>query len=396
MAIYNNLESIRRLSTSSLTSIVDITNLNFKSLSDANLEFLNNIQYDEATNSFQVYTGSFDFVNINDTLSLNLDGVPTFTINSLGDAVGQTIHVQIAETKRIRMIDFNDWPDVGVPGEIVYTGIQNQKPEFGEDFIGYLQGRGWVSLTDINPISVLTFNVLTETSPPVPACPSPDTGILWVGPPGYATATVPTTQTIYYTDENCDIFDLTVGTGGGGGNAIDVYSEGLPAVTAIATLNIKGPNAIVVDAGGNQADITIGTKTTIGVSETLIIPADYQYLVYGSFGVYGTIYNYGEIVILNGNLNLFTGGLIVVPGTIKEVNVSTGDSMRVVIKNFSTLAGVSVTLNHALGTKDFVFVARDGDTYIEVDLVHLDTNNVQITPTGNVSSGVVIFQAKLP
>lgn len=216
MSVYKSLKAVRKLSNSSLTSIIDITNLNFADLSSGTLEFLNNIQYNETTNSFQAFTGTFDFVDITDTLSLKLDGIPTFTIDSLGRANGQELLVKVAETKRLRLTDFNDWPDVGVPGEIIYTGIQNQKPQFGEDFIGYLQSRGWVSLTEPGTASYVTLYELMG-SPPVPPCPAPNTGILWVGPPGYATASIPTTQTIYYTDENCDIYDLTLG-GGGGGN----------------------------------------------------------------------------------------------------------------------------------------------------------------------------------
>ena len=216
MPIYNKLSAVRKLSNSSLTSIIDITNLNFADLSSATLEFLNKINYNETTNSFSAYTGDFDFVNVADKFSLKLDGIPTFTIDSLGRAEGQEILVKVAETKRLRLTDFNDWPDVGVPGEIIYTGIQNQRPEFGEDFIGYLQSKGWVSLTEPGTASFITLYELMG-SPPVPACPSPNTGILWIGPPGYATASVPTTQTIYYTDENCEVYDLTLGTGGSGG-----------------------------------------------------------------------------------------------------------------------------------------------------------------------------------
>jgi hypothetical protein len=216
MSVYNKLSTVRKLSNSSLTSIIDITNLNFADLSSAILEFLKNIEYNETTNSFSVYSGDFDFVNIADKFSLKLDGIPTFTIDSLGRAEGQELLVKVAETKRLRLTDFNDWPDVGVPGEIIYTGIQNQRPEFGEDFIGYLQSKGWVSLTEPGTVSFITLYELMG-SPPVPACPSPNTGILWIGPPGYATASVPTTQTIYYTDENCEVYDLTIGAGGSQG-----------------------------------------------------------------------------------------------------------------------------------------------------------------------------------
>lgn len=78
MSIYTKLSSTRQLTTSSLTSIVDITNLNFRSLSSATLDFLNNIQYEETTNSFTLNSGVFQFVDIEDTLSLKTDGITTF------------------------------------------------------------------------------------------------------------------------------------------------------------------------------------------------------------------------------------------------------------------------------------------------------------------------------
>jgi hypothetical protein len=147
MAIYNNLETIRRLTNASLTSLIDVTNLNFKSLSDANLEFLNNINYDEIANSFSVYEGTFDLLNVNTTFTVFESGTPTFTIQSDGSATGKNLLVEVSETQRQRFTDFPNYPAVGVPGEIVYTGVAGLDPVFGEDFIGYLQSQGWVSLT---------------------------------------------------------------------------------------------------------------------------------------------------------------------------------------------------------------------------------------------------------
>jgi hypothetical protein len=147
MAVYNNLQTIRRLTNASLTSLIDVTNLNFKSLSDANLEFLNNISYDEVTNSIAVYTGEFEFANITNKLQVLQSSVPMFTIESSGNATGKSLLVEVAETQRQRFTDFPAYPAVGVPGEIVYTGVAGLDPVFGEDFIGYLQSKGWVSLT---------------------------------------------------------------------------------------------------------------------------------------------------------------------------------------------------------------------------------------------------------
>jgi hypothetical protein len=219
MSIYNNLNDIRRLTNSSLTSIIDVTNLNFNSLSDANLEFLSNIQYNETTNSFSLYSGTFEFANITNKLTVSLDGVDTFIIDASGKANGQELLVKVAETKRLRLTDFNDWPSNGVPGEIIYTGIQNQQPEFGEDFIGYLQGRGWVSLTQGGGGGLVDgYITLTELvgSPGTPPTPALNNGVVWVGPAGLQNAYTPTSQTVYYTDENGDIFDLTWATGAQG------------------------------------------------------------------------------------------------------------------------------------------------------------------------------------
>lgn len=148
MAIYNNLQTIRRLTNASLTSLIDVTNLNFKSLSDANLEFLNNISYDEVTNSFSVYEGTFGIANVTNTFNVLESGIPTFTIQSDGSATGKNLLVEVSETKRQRFTDFPDYPASGVPGEIVYTGVAGLDPVFGEDFIGFLQSKGWVSLTE--------------------------------------------------------------------------------------------------------------------------------------------------------------------------------------------------------------------------------------------------------
>jgi len=208
MPIYKKLEGIRKLSNSSLTALVDVTNINFKDLSAATLEFLKNIKYDETLNSANLKTGNFEYVNISDKLSLKLDNIPTFTIDSLGRAEGQELLVKVSESKRHRFTDFNDWPDVGVPGEVIYTGIQNQKPEFGEDFIGYLDTRGWVSLTNLNSsVTQLILDVLSGSPAIAPIVPL-GSGSVWSGPLGLENVFVPTNNTLYYTDVNGDIFDI--------------------------------------------------------------------------------------------------------------------------------------------------------------------------------------------
>ena len=51
MTIYSKLSNVRKLTNSSLNSIIDVSNLNFNDIADATLEFLNNVSYNENTNS---------------------------------------------------------------------------------------------------------------------------------------------------------------------------------------------------------------------------------------------------------------------------------------------------------------------------------------------------------
>lgn len=296
MAVYKNLQTIRRLTNSSLTSLIDVTNLNFKSLSDANLEFLNNISYNETTNSLSLYSGTFELAEITNQLTISQSSIPMFTINSAGNAVGKSILVDVAETKRQRFTDFPAYPAVGVPGEIVYTGVAGLDPIYGEDLIGYFQDRGWVSLTG--------------------------------------------------------------GFGSGG---------------------------------------SVGHKKIIEVGEILNIPADYQYWIYGNFTIEGVVDNYGELVIANGTLIISGAGQInnLGAGIVKLVNLATGTSMQVVVQNFVATALVPLTITHGLGTKDFVYSVRDGDTIVEVDIVHIDDNSFDLNSTGNIPNGKLVLQAKI-
>ena len=486
MPVYSNIKSVRSLTNASLTSIVDITNLNFNSLASGILTFLGNIKYDESLNSISLSEGTFNVVNISDSLNIKLDGITTFSIDSLGRAEGQELLVKVAESQRLRFTDFNDWPDVGVPGEIIYTGIQNQKAEFGEDFIGYLQGRGWVSLTGLGQ----NYITLTQISgsPAIPPIPGPNRGTLWIGPQGFETAYEAATQTVYYTDEYGNIFDilsdfiwlinnddaifklpgkLIIGEVGdekslqyvdgnqqagyvltcdqdgnaswqpiniGGGSSCSyVTVQGFTAnVPLTITHNLNSNNIVIqlIDTSTNEyieayydnyqlntVDITLtqtlptvkviiisgdcdkpsGNKKYIRPGDIITNYADYQYFIYGNLTVEGTFENYGEVVIANGTINLVGPGSYsnLGAGTTTYVNLSTGDNISVDIQNFVAVAGVPLLITHNLGTTDFVYNVYDGTSFVDVALEHIDSNNVQLTSTGNINNGVIVFHAKI-
>jgi hypothetical protein len=48
-----------------------------------------------------------------------------------------------------------------------------------------------------------------------------------------------------------------------------------------------------------------------------------------------------------------------------------------------------------LGTKDFVYSVRDGNTLVDVDVTHIDDNSFDLISTGNITSGVIVLQAKI-
>lgn len=367
MSIYKNLKAIRKLTNSSLTSIIDITNLNFSSLSSGTLEFLNNISYDETANSFSVNKGTFDLIDITDTISLKLDGVPTFTIDSLGRAEGQELLVKVAETQRLRLTDFNDWPTIGVPGEIIYTGVQNQKPEFGEDFIGYLQGKGWVSLTDKGNSYYITLLELSE-SPPIPGCPAPNSGRVWVGPPGYATETVPTTQTLYYTDENCKVFDLTAGGTGSG--------TGAGACSFVMLKNFTANTPEVIPHNLASTNVQVQLIDTVTNEQISAYINNYQ--------------SNSVNITLSQTKNL-----------VKVIVISAdcgGDQFKSVTVNFTSSSGSPTTITHNLGTKNFTFALRDGNAYVgdsNYSLTYLDDDSIEITPSLNITDGYITFNSKI-
>jgi hypothetical protein len=347
MSIYSNLEDIRKLSNASLTSIIDVTNLNFKSIQDANLEFLNNISYDETLNEMTLNRVTSTYVDVTDTFSMLLNGVPTFTINAAGKATGQELLVEVSESKRRRFTDFDNYPAVGVPGEIVYTGIAGLSPAFGEDFIGYLNGQGWVSLTNFNGTSLgagVTMNITTGT-PPTPPVANPGTGILWIGAPGAETVYEPGPSVTYYTDSS--------------GNTYDILSNHVWEKEISGDAKLKLPKAIIGDVTNNgQFQLVDGNQTN-----GYVLTSDSA-----------------------GNATWQPAGPASTPGTINSSYVET--------VNF--IANTQVIITHSLGSTDLVvrFIDLDVNEEIEghVSVYTLNTVSVELAQTNN-NVKVIILSA---
>jgi hypothetical protein len=140
-----------------------------------------------------------------------------------------------------------------------------------------------------------------------------------------------------------------------------------------------------------------GIKNHLVPTDIIDVSPNYQYLVYGNLTIEGIMNNAGEVVIINGTVILQGLGQFnnIDLGTLKLVNLATGVSMNAVVKTLNATANTPVTINHGLGTKDFIFSAREGNDMIDIGLTHVDDNNVSITTSANITSGSIIFQSKL-
>lgn len=341
MAVYKNIKAVKSLTNASLTSIVDLTNLNFNSLANGLLDFLGNIKYDEALNNISVNKGSFDFIDIADTLNLKLDGITTFSIDSLGRAEGQELLVKVAESQRLRLTDFNDWPDIGVPGEVIYTGIQNQKPEFGEDFIGYLQTRGWVSLTGLGQNYITLTQIIT--SPPFPPIPGPGKGTLWIGAQGYETAYEAATQTVYYTDEY--------------GNIFDILSDFIWLKDGNDT-KFKLPGKVVIGEAGDEKSFQyVDGNQTSGYVLTCDAQGNANWQPVNNSGgancSYVTIQNFTA-----GVTNVVTHNLGTTSVVVQLIKTDTNENITGYVDNYQSNT-IDVTLSQSLNTVKIIVISAD-------------------------------------
>lgn len=184
---------------------------------------------------------------------------------------------------------------------------------------------------------------------------------------------------------------------------IDVLKDDVPILQNVSQLNFIGTGVTIQTASpaNGQVDViiqpTYGHKKYIASTETITVLPDYQYWIYGDFEVDGTVDNYGEVVIANGTLVLGTGGSFnnLGAGLLKIVNLATGDSMQVVIKTFTTVADTPLNIVHNLGTKDFTFNVREGDTAIDIEYSHIDDNTIEILTTTAITNGTIVFHAKI-
>jgi len=131
-----------------------------------------------------------------------------------------------------------------------------------------------------------------------------------------------------------------------------------------------------------------GIQNHILAADTVVVPANFQYFVYGDLTLEGTLTNYGQIVVANGAL--INTGTFNNFGTIIFITLAQGTNKKFKAA-FSSTAGVPFTITHNLKTLDIVYDVREGADDAEVQLTRTDVDNVEITTTGNVNGTITII-----
>jgi len=152
MSVKVKISSIKSINGTSLSSVVDLSNLNFNTLKTALDEFLTSINYDQTAGV------TVDIHGITaDTIKLR-QGLTVYGAQQAGGSYPEVIKLyptgavtaknvvveDVLEGKRLRLKVYGILPPTGIPGEIVYITAQSGRVE---GFYGYLVSTGWTLLS---------------------------------------------------------------------------------------------------------------------------------------------------------------------------------------------------------------------------------------------------------
>lgn len=137
--------------------------------------------------------------------------------------------------------------------------------------------------------------------------------------------------------------------------------------------------------GSGTGSTAIANKYYIS-NETIVVPTNYMYLVYGDLTVAtaGIFENYGRTVIINGDLKLIGDGTYSNSGDLQLVALTQANKFGY---SFSLSPGGSLNIAHSLNTSDIVYTVRDGNNFIYPNIELVDDNNLTLTTTGTISNG---------
>lgn len=155
MSVEVKLTAVKSLSNTSTTSIVEISNFNFQTLTSAMKEFLLSINYEQATDSVTVdiNTVNADLMTVREGLKvygaqLQDGNYPTVIELHPNGSVNAANFIadDVTDTLRLRLRVYGKLPSTGIPGEIIYIESQGTRVE---GIYVWLRSTGWTLLAGI-------------------------------------------------------------------------------------------------------------------------------------------------------------------------------------------------------------------------------------------------------
>lgn len=153
MAVEVKLTSVKPLSNTSTTSIVELSNFNFSAIVSAIKEFLTSINYEEGSNEVSVDISNVDtnWVTVRNGLKVygaeQQDGNYPVVAQILPDGSVSAKNFKaddVTSTLRLRLRVYGLLPSTGIPGEMVYIEAQNGRIE---GVYVWLNSTGWTLLS---------------------------------------------------------------------------------------------------------------------------------------------------------------------------------------------------------------------------------------------------------